>query len=52
MFSVGYGEVCVLLLIALLVIKPGDLPQVAFYIGRALATCRAKWDQLMQELSP
>jgi len=55
MFGVGFWELCLLLLIALMVLGPERLPTVArklgYWAGRARAVAGAVRDQLEQEVA-
>jgi Tat protein translocase TatB subunit len=55
MFGIGFWELCLLLLIALMVLGPERLPVVArklgYWTGRARAVAGAVRDQLEQEVS-
>jgi sec-independent protein translocase protein TatB len=54
-FGIGFWELCLLLLIALMVLGPERLPVVArklgYWTGRARAVAGAVRDQLEQEVS-
>jgi Tat protein translocase TatB subunit len=40
MFGIGLGELIVILIVALVIVGPGDLPKVARAIGRILKSAR------------
>ena len=46
MFNLGFGEIIVVLLVALVVVGPDDLPQVARWMGRNLRKLR----EMLQEI--
>ena len=58
MFNIGFAELILILLIALLVVGPKDLPKVARWLGRCVKTLRrlirelrqeVGWDEIMEE---
>lgn len=48
MFNIGFQELLVILLIALLVVGPKNLPNVARALGRAFAEFRRAMNELQQ----
>ena len=50
MFNLGFAELILLLLIALLVVGPKDLPKVARWLGRCVNAVRRMIREVKQEL--
>lgn len=49
MFSLGFSELILILLVAFLIVGPKDLPKVARTIGRWVRTLRSKLTELKDE---
>ena len=50
MFGLGFGEVLVILVIALLVFGPDKLPEVARTLGKSMAELRRAMDDIRHEM--
>lgn len=50
MFGIGFGEILVILLVALLVLGPEGLPRAARTVGRFFNDLRRTGDELKEEL--
>ena len=50
MFDIGFGELMVVAVVALIVLGPERLPAVAKSAGRLIAKCRSQLSDLQQEL--
>lgn len=60
LFSIGFSELLVVLLIAFVVVGPQDLPKVARWLGRIVRQCRSLiaqvkaesgWNELEREIN-
>ena len=49
MFNIGFWELIVILLVALLVVGPKDLPKVARSLARGIKRLRAMVDEVKRE---
>lgn len=49
MFNIGFAELILVLLIALLVVGPKDLPKVARAVGVFVKYLKAKWAEFIEE---
>lgn len=49
--NVSISEIIVILLIALLVVKPEQLPEVAFTLGRFIQTIRGMFNKVKTEMN-
>lgn len=47
--GVGLWEIIIILLVALLVINPKDLPKIAYYIGAFIAKCSKFFQNLKNQ---
>ncbi len=51
MLDIGFWEICVVVLVTLLIVKPEHLPRVARTIGKWLAKIRRLWANVSREAS-
>jgi len=51
MFDVGFGEIILILIVALMVVGPGNLPKAARTLGRAVAWLRHLMLTLQREIN-
>ena len=52
MFGIGFGELLIILLIALVVVGPDRLPDLARWLGNAIHDLRRMYDNLRADLGP
>lgn len=51
MFDVGFSEILVIAIVALIVLGPERLPKAARTVGRAVGVIRAKWAAAQAEIN-
>ena len=52
MFSIGFSEVLLLLVVSLVVLGPDKLPGVAEKVGKTLAAVRQQIDKIKSDITP
>lgn len=50
MFNIGFSELILILLVALLFVGPKDLPKIGAYLGRTVRTIRGFVSELKDEI--
>lgn len=50
MFNIGTAELFIIVIVALLIVKPGDVPKVARSIGKFLGTIKSYRDTFYKEI--
>jgi sec-independent protein translocase protein TatB len=51
MFNIGLGELLVILVVAMALVGPGDLPKITHWLAKAFKTIRATVKSVAEELS-